>query len=262
MNLSVCSNVADVATQELANPSYIVGLDPPTLTTLSPLLYRLAQNYSPRLVLALRQQDPVPDWITHLIYLGPNLRITCQGLKADVLQELGEQFRKLGTVPPIRRPMHIPRSMAEIGRVLTPTGIVTTQPPPRVVGVGVTSLLPHDQATIDDKREHERAKAKHYIGQRDYPTSRRLGLNEAKGSLGRNFSREGYEQTDTEDPVYGEPLVEMDGVTVKYGNKEVLGDWTQIVDGQPKKGLWWQICRGQRWGVFGPNGRKPHSLRT
>ena len=259
MNLSVCSSVADVATQELANPSYIVGLDPLTLTTLSPLLYRLAQNHSPRLVLALRQQDPVPDWITHLIYLGPNLRITCQGLKADVLQELGEQFRKLGTVPPIRRPMHIPRSMAEIGRVLTPTGIVTTPPPPRAVGVGVTSLLPYDQFTTDEKREYDRAKANYDIGRRDYPTLWRLGLIEAKG---RNFSREGYEQTDTEDPVYGEPLVEMDGVTVKYGNKEVLGNWTQIVDGQPKKGLWWQICRGQRWGVFGPNGRKPHSLRT
>jgi ABC-type molybdenum transport system ATPase subunit/photorepair protein PhrA len=52
----------------------------------------------------------------------------------------------------------------------------------------------------------------------------------------------------------GEPLVEMSGVQVSYGNKTVLGNWQQEVNRETKKGLWWTIRRGQRWGIFGPNG--------
>ena len=58
-----------------------MGLDPPTVMTLSPLLYSLAQSNSPRLILALRPQDPLPDWITHVVRLGPNLQIIYQGEK-------------------------------------------------------------------------------------------------------------------------------------------------------------------------------------
>ena len=51
-----------------------------------------------------------------------------------------------------------------------------------------------------------------------------------------------------------EAIVEMEGVCVRYGDKEVLGSWEQEVGGQEKKGLSWTIRRGERWGVFGPNG--------
>lgn len=51
-----------------------------------------------------------------------------------------------------------------------------------------------------------------------------------------------------------EALVEMQGVCVRYGDKEVLGSWEQEINGQGKKGLSWSIRRGERWGVFGPNG--------
>ena len=65
-----------------------MGLDPPTVTTMSPLLCNLAKAASPRLVLALRPQDPLPDWITHLLYLGPYLRISRQGGRKTVSKEL------------------------------------------------------------------------------------------------------------------------------------------------------------------------------
>jgi ABC-type molybdenum transport system ATPase subunit/photorepair protein PhrA len=52
----------------------------------------------------------------------------------------------------------------------------------------------------------------------------------------------------------GEPLVEMSGVKVAYGDKVVLGDWQQPVSGEDRKGLWWDLRRGQRCGIFGPNG--------
>ncbi|MCJ1391581.1 hypothetical protein MMC18_004445 [Xylographa bjoerkii] len=51
-----------------------------------------------------------------------------------------------------------------------------------------------------------------------------------------------------------EALIEMSGVEVKYGEKQVLGAWEQMIGGQAKKGLWWTVERGSRWGIFGPNG--------
>ena len=62
-----------------------MGLDPPTLVSLSPILRELAYNASPRLLLALRPQDPIPDWITHLMVLGTNNTISLMGEKAEVL---------------------------------------------------------------------------------------------------------------------------------------------------------------------------------
>ena len=68
-------------------------------------------------------------------------------------------------------------------------------------------------------------------------------------------SREGLPLVDTDVPnSTNEALVEMQGVCVRYGNKEVLGSWEQNLEDQRKKGLWWTIRRGERWGIFGPNG--------
>ena len=51
-----------------------------------------------------------------------------------------------------------------------------------------------------------------------------------------------------------EPLVEMEGVHVKYGDRDILGNWNQVIRGQEESGLWWTVRRGDRWGIFGPNG--------
>ncbi|KAK5658206.1 hypothetical protein OQA88_2181 [Cercophora sp. LCS_1] len=52
----------------------------------------------------------------------------------------------------------------------------------------------------------------------------------------------------------GKPLVEMEGCRVRYGDKVVLGGWSEEVDGQKRDGLHWTVRQGERWGVFGPNG--------
>jgi ABC-type molybdenum transport system ATPase subunit/photorepair protein PhrA len=49
------------------------------------MLRELAYKSSPRLVLALRPQDPVPEWITHLVILGRNYTVALMGLKEEVL---------------------------------------------------------------------------------------------------------------------------------------------------------------------------------
>lgn len=51
-----------------------------------------------------------------------------------------------------------------------------------------------------------------------------------------------------------EPLVEMAGCKVRYGDKIALGNWTRQTPEGPKEGLHWTVRRGERWGVFGPNG--------
>lgn len=65
-----------------------MGLDPPTSVTLSPILRDLAYNSSPLLLLGLRPQDPIPDWITHLVILGHNHTLPLQGPAAQVLFQL------------------------------------------------------------------------------------------------------------------------------------------------------------------------------
>ena len=146
-----------------------MGLDPSTLKTLIPLLEKLALSNSPRILLALRPQDPLPDWITHVLHLGPELRVAAQGPKDEVLRQI-----------------HPPKS----GKYKRP------------------SRLKHP-------------------------------------------STEG-EQDQTEKR---EALVEMEGVQVKYGEKIVLGGWNQLIDGKRKPGLHWTVRRGDRWGIFGPNGK-------
>lgn len=54
--------------------------------------------------------------------------------------------------------------------------------------------------------------------------------------------------------VLKEPLVEMENVNVRYGARQILGGWKQDFNGKERDGLWWTIRRGERWGVFGPNG--------
>lgn len=70
------------------------------------------------------------------------------------------------------------------------------------------------------------------------------------------MSRDGFTPTSMPRNRPGKPLVEMKGVKVQYGEKAVLGDWKEDHDGKERDGLWWTISQGQRWGVFGPNGKK------
>ncbi|THC93416.1 hypothetical protein EYZ11_007111 [Aspergillus tanneri] len=63
-----------------------MGLDPATVRGISGLLQRLAAKSDPRFVLALRPQDSVPDWITHLIILGHCNQILFQGSRSETYE--------------------------------------------------------------------------------------------------------------------------------------------------------------------------------
>lgn len=193
---------ASTGTSPCANSSP-VGLDPLTQTTLSPLLHELSRANSPRLILSLRPQDPIPDWITHMMYVRTNARVEHQGLRDDVL----EAMRRLETDERVED-----TTLRELGRILTPQGVKL-----------------HPAFTIG-------LTAKHRTTRDGFPTK-------AKGvEAGRKFT-------------HGEPLVEMSGVKVSYGQTTALGDWKQLVEpGTMKEGLHWTVRQGSRWGIFGPNG--------
>ncbi|KAK2730277.1 ABC transporter domain containing protein [Colletotrichum kahawae] len=181
-----------------------MGLDPPTVASLSPLLEGLAERESPRLVLSVRPQDPIPEWITHLVYLRSDSQIGSMGEKEIVLEGLRKYVRgvwKGGLTEDEKLPVH---SLIEMGRTLTAKG---------VVGDGLFGA--------EGKKGH---------------------------GVGPVVTEEGVSKE------VGEPLVEMDGCQVRYGSKIALGNWSQDTEFGTKDGLIWTVRRGERWGVFGPNG--------
>ncbi|KUI68829.1 hypothetical protein VM1G_04094 [Cytospora mali] len=181
-----------------------MGLDPPTVASLSPLLKSMATKAAPRLVLSARPQDPVPDWITHLLYLRSDCQVGVMGDKDTVMEGLRKYIRgvRKGTlVEDEKMPV---QSLREMGHVLTERGI-------RGTGLG-------------EEGETVASAAVPTLSQEVKPKS------------------------------LGEPLVEMEGCEVKYGSKVALGNWAEERDGRTVKGLTWTVRRGERWGVFGPNG--------
>lgn len=141
-----------------------MGLDPYALHTIDLLLRRLAQAQNPQLILALRPQDKISDWISHLVILEPGLRVKAQGEKNAV------------------------RWALEMSSDLT------------THGENAEGLYLDNLKSLDETQQ--------------------------------------------------ESLVVMEDVKIKYGNKQILGGWND-----PRSGLWWTIRRGERWGVFGPNGK-------
>ncbi|MCJ1399752.1 hypothetical protein MMC11_002954 [Xylographa trunciseda] len=175
-----------------------MGLDPPTTSTISSLLYDLAEMNNPRIILGLRPQDTVPEWITHLVYLESDHSIAHLGPKDVVLNAL----------PNLRRPTSL-QANHKINESKFELFISINQS---------ANPLPDENA-----REVDEEPSKVPRG-RPGPKSRE------------------------------EALIEMSGVEVKYGEKHVLGDWTKNYNYEVKRGLWWTVRRGSRWGIFGPNG--------
>lgn len=175
-----------------------IGLDPIVTKHISKVLHKLAEANAPRIVLSLRPQDAIPDWITHIVYAGEDGNIDALGPKEEVFAHLKKQYED------IRHSGQTEDGMAakvlelrEVGRHLSEGGNFDSS---------ASNSLPGSSLV----------------------------------------SRDGYHQTDDTSTPTGEPIVEMSGVRISYGNNPVLGDW--------ENGLNLNIHRGQRWGIFGANG--------
>ncbi|KAI0539957.1 ABC transporter [Xylaria digitata] len=181
-----------------------MGLDPPTVAGLSPLLHALASNANPRLVLSARPQDPIPDWITHLVYLRSDCQVGAMGEKETVLEGLRKYVRGVWNRALVEDEKMAVHNVVQVGKTLTAKGIQGNS-------------LMGDEALTEDKA---------WLTNTTAVTPR----------------------------VIGEPLVEMQGCQVQYRGKIALGNWKEQINGKERQGLTWTVRRGQRWGVFGPNG--------
>ncbi|KAK5121534.1 hypothetical protein LTR85_005367 [Meristemomyces frigidus] len=177
---------ARIAKALMARPEVLLldgpfmGLDPNSLRMISRVLMGLAERQHPRLVMSLRPEDGVPEWVTHLVVMDEKLRIIGQGAKGDLLEAGGAHERALRDI---------------------------------------LGAADHTQHTVSQV----------------------------------HVSRDGFTKQSPPLPA-GEAVIEMRGVKVAYGDKTVLGDWKQTAEGEEKSGLWWSLHRGQRCGIFGPNG--------
>ena len=193
-----------------------MGLDPPTTSAISSLLYNLAASNAPRIILGLRPQDLLPDWITHLVYLDSDHTVAQIGPRDVVLNALRAVW------PPASLPNN--------------SGIVRSE----VMSSSITCryiLIPSIQQAGRDTQSAI------FVSNQN--------INQSEDGVSEVVSGEAQHGNSQE------ALIEMSGVEVKYGEKQVLGAWEQMVDGKPERGFWWTVKRGSRWGIFGPNGTSP-----
>ena len=188
---------------------------------ISQVLHGLAEANAPRVVLSLRPQDVIPGWITHVVYAGEDGKVDALGPKGEVFQYLKEQYESVES---------------------------TLRNSKRTEGVSAG-----EHAELDPKLVEIRKVGRHMSERGDFDLVSQV--DEFTTFHSSALSRDAYTKIDESRVPIGDPLVEMEGVRIKYGTNSVLGNWQQDVEGSVKDGLWWNIRRGQRWGIFGANGR-------
>ncbi|PGH17421.1 hypothetical protein AJ80_04791 [Polytolypa hystricis UAMH7299] len=212
-----------------------LGLDPSHRTKLTKLLHRLAVKGSPRIIYAIQPRDELPHWITHVAILGPNSTIAYMGRKNTIFRGLEiskyvalriQRSKDPATAKPLL-PKLRPRLLKEEEEYnnLSPNDkLYYALMEERCLsdGFGVTLGILHELGWMPT------------VAQRDYKRP----------------------------SVYGEPIIQMEGVSVRYGDKIVLGDYNREVIGGAKEDLHWEVRRGQRWGVFGGNGSGKTTLMS
>ncbi|KAL8800510.1 MAG: hypothetical protein Q9200_007221, partial [Gallowayella weberi] len=153
---------AKIAKALLDRPEVLLLDEPFSQYPSVPELFCKLTNKSP--------QDPLPEWITHIVYLGPELRVAHQGPKSKVLSKVGNK---------------------------------------KTAG-----------------------KQSSWVGVK---TSKKPSFSKA--------SREGLPLQHDSFKSVGQPIVEMRDVCVKYGDKVVLGNWQEDIDGEQRQGLQWTVRR-------------------
>tara|TARA_R110002003_G_scaffold96_9_gene7415 strand:- start:2716 stop:4542 length:1827 start_codon:yes stop_codon:yes gene_type:complete len=100
-----------------------IGLDPIVTRHISEVLRKMAEQRKPRVVLSLRPQDAVPEWITHVVYAGEDGTIDALGKKEDVFAYLKDKYEEIEKQG--RRGEELPAKLVElreVGRHLSESG--------------------------------------------------------------------------------------------------------------------------------------------
>jgi ABC-type molybdenum transport system ATPase subunit/photorepair protein PhrA len=117
-----------------------IGLDPIVTKHISKVLHRLAEANAPRIVLSLRPQDAVPEWITHIVYAGKDGKVEALGPKEEVFANLKKQYESIETSS--NNGMSAKSNeLREVGRHLSESGNFSTSTSPSLPD---TTLLSRD----------------------------------------------------------------------------------------------------------------------
>ncbi|KAJ9501523.1 hypothetical protein H2202_003317 [Exophiala xenobiotica] len=225
-----------------------MGLDPPTLVTLSPMLRSLARRASPLLLFGLRPQDPIPDWLTHLVVLGPNHTVALQGESRNVLFSL-RRWAELVPTSSSRRPHesdlvrkiihkygHPPSG---IGDILSPKGISRHA----VLAQEVTPELETEWREAIKTRQGQRSQQAEDLDDLLLLASESQNFHHPSSKSSSASASTSVSSSTTR--TLGASLIDLQTVRVKYGSKTVLGHGT---------GLTLSIRQGTRLALLGPNG--------
>ena len=258
-----------------------MGLDPPTLVTLSPMLRGLAYNASPLLLLALRPQDPIPDWITHLAILGSNHTVAIMGQKEQVLFSLHRWINNanghsaLHPGPEARMAQAMTATyglpLHGVGAALSEKGITQytaydTLMQDRAKFLDHSGLVQGNNLSKDDRGKWQKAEriseaerhAQDWLALTSMlPQDLIAGASHAPvfpaAESSRDDARAHSSLPGEPSRALGRPLIELQSVVVKYGEKVVLGH-PPPQPGHHKPGLNLTIHEGTRLALLGPNG--------
>lgn len=249
---------ARIAKALLAQPELLLldgtfmGLDPVTLLSLSKLLHRLAEEQNPRLLLSLRPQDHIPDWITHFVVVGSEPKASVMGNRHEVFEFLRDHYVKTDATQFEFRTAYFQLLNREQTELMTDNlskencvDVVDRTSTDEMLALYDIARKLQAKGDFDQLASHPQQAAR-----------LRFLLRRPKPIYEEQITRDGIPYTDVaaQEIPLGDPVIEMKGVQIRYADSDtpVLGDW--------EGGLSWEVRRGQRWGVFGPNGEQCHPV--
>ncbi|KAK7527125.1 ABC transporter-like protein [Phyllosticta citriasiana] len=279
---------ARLAKAILAQPELLLidmpfqGLDPITLDSVSRFLYRQATSSDTRVFLALHPHDYIPDWVTHFVVAADEPRARLMGPKRQVFENLASHFRTTQAFVYNCKPGY---------EKLNSTGVQLSTHEFLEQSIDVSHKVVDNSIAMREIARLLESKGDmdflgSNLGELQQIRNRRRMFPERSKSV--QITRDGIfcaggihvESPRTRRGLFfirniptGDPIVEMEGVQIRYkpGQSAVLGDWEEELDAEYehgesamlgrqdvgrkiRKGLWWTVRQGERWGVFGPNG--------
>ncbi|KAK6383025.1 hypothetical protein LTS17_003695 [Exophiala oligosperma] len=234
-----------------------MGLDPPTLVSLSNMLLELSRRADPVILLGLRPQDPIPVWVNRLAVLGQDHTVSLIGSKKNVLhgvrrwQDLvsnapsGESPGEVSNDEDIRRIVaRYGRPPSGIGMKLTAEGISSS----KEFSSEATPAFENSWRKAMRARPGTESKDVHLVDLLVRASEKMIPQAATSVSPSAQIEPTGTSTSPSPSPQsreLGSPLIELQAVTVKYGSKVVLGHGP---------GLTYTIRQGTRLALLGPNG--------
>ncbi|KAL6251680.1 hypothetical protein RBB50_001890 [Rhinocladiella similis] len=234
-----------------------MGLDPPTLVSLSNMLLDLSRRADPIILLGLRPQDPIPVWISRLAVLGQDHTVSLIGLKKNVLHSL-RRWQDLVSNGSFGRSSEEVNNHEDIRRIVNQFGH-----PPSGIGMKLTAdgISPFKEfsSEISPTAEKSWRRAMGTRTGKEKQDDRLIDLilraseqniPPATSTVSPSAPLEPSSTSSSPSPSsqpreLGSPLIDLQAVTVKYGSKVVLGHGA---------GLTYTIRQGTRLALLGPNG--------